>query len=132
MGTAGHATSHPESSLPARPHAACRLISPDPSPPDQQVDAELAPLKAAKRDEALRRVDEDIGAESRGLERQLEDLRGQVQEQRRQLADLDQKVWRIDGSVCVCVCVCVCVRLGHSSSSLPQRCSLKPPKAYGC
>ena len=56
------------------------------------MDAELAPLKAAKRDEALRRLDDEFGAESRALKQQLEDLRTQVQEQRRQLTDLDQKV----------------------------------------
>ena len=56
------------------------------------MDAELAPLKAAKRDESLRRLDDEFGAESRALKQQLEDLRAQVQEQRRQLTDLDQKV----------------------------------------
>ena len=43
--------------------------------PIMQVDAELAPFKAAKREEALRRVDDEVGVEARVLKEQVRLLR---------------------------------------------------------
>ena len=59
-----------------------------------QVDAELAPLRHAKREEALRRVDDEVGVEARVLKEQVERLKAEAAESRKQLADLDQKVER--------------------------------------
>ena len=46
----------------------------------------------AKREEALRRIDDEIGAEARALKEQVVALKAEAEAARRQMGELDQKV----------------------------------------
>ena len=89
-----HVCSQCGSTSPIQCGAAAHIPAPPPPlfPPSSQVESELAPLRVAKREEALRRIDDEIGAEARALKEQVVALKAEAEAARRQMGELDQKV----------------------------------------